>query len=162
MDKFHLPTVRVPPYISQMSNLENLLNPSDDTDSGTGTGRGKGKGKGKGKPKPGEKNYLGAMISNKKVLPRLCITAEEYSKKLSHDKHLAVKPKKCVKWHVRGLCFDQVKRSRPVMVMPHCRRQKRMKCLRFCKQMDCVNDVPGRGASIVGQYLHPSFNLQLR
>jgi hypothetical protein len=95
MDKFLIPTV--PKWISTVSNSEIISDPKDEADKSPGNGRRKGK----------KNSDLGGMITNNNVLPRLCITAEEYKKKLSHDKHQGIKPKKCIKWHIRGLCFDK-------------------------------------------------------
>ena len=60
----------------------------------------------KGKGKEGKQ---GKMIRNEAVSSRLQISRSDYDDNLANLKHKGNRPAKCVKWHCRGVYFDQCK-----------------------------------------------------
>jgi hypothetical protein len=95
-DRFLKPTVQ--PWISEISN-SNSSEP-DPKPSPSGPKKGKGKGK---------EGKQGKMIRNEAVSSRLQISRSDYDDNLANLKHKGNRPSKCVKWHCRGVCFDQCK-----------------------------------------------------
>ena len=49
---------------------------------------------------------LDDMIHNEHVPVRCKITLDEYTKVLTDNKYKGDKPKNCIKWHTRGVCFS--------------------------------------------------------
>ena len=51
------------------------------------------------------KRSLDDIIKNNDVPARCQITYDEYTNVLANNKHKGEKPKNCIKWHTRGMCF---------------------------------------------------------
>ena len=53
-----------------------------------------------------KRRNLDDMIYNEHIPARCKITLDEYTKVLADNKYKGEKPKDCIKWHTRGMCFS--------------------------------------------------------
>ena len=97
------------------------------------------------------KRLLDDIIKNPDVPVRCQITYGEYTKVLSNNKYKGEKPKNCIKWHTRGMCFTGCSAKATHHTLS---TEDENKCTSSWLRMASKNEESGRGASllsVVGQ-----------